>query len=89
MYKIPRYINQPLKFLGRLELVDIATLYFAVFYSYLANSYIYTLFLLAAAIYFIQRKKKKPQGYCKHLLFYLGLYRPDRYPAFSKQEFLE
>ena len=72
-----------------LELVDFAALYFAFFYSNLADSYIYMFFSLAAAIYFIQKKKKKPQGYFKHLLYCLGLYRPDRYPAFSEKEFLE
>jgi hypothetical protein len=72
-----------------LELIDFAAFYFAFLYSNLADSYIYTFLSLAAAIYFIQKKNKKPQGYCKHLLYYLGLYRPDRYPAFSKQEFLE
>jgi type IV conjugative transfer system protein TraL len=88
MHKIPKYINKPLRFLG-FELIDIVMLYVAVFYAYVAKSTIYLFLLLAAAIYFIQKKKKSPQGFCKHILYYLGLYKVDRYPAFSEQEFLE
>lgn len=88
MYKIPRYINKPLTFLG-LELIEVVLIYVAVFYSYIAESPLYFVATLAAVIWLIWKKRNSPQGYYKHLLYFVSLYRLEHYPKFSEQEFLE
>ena len=88
MYKIPKYINKPLTFLG-LELIDVVLIYIAVFYSYIVSSTLYFFLSLAGVIWFIRAKKSNPQGFYKHVLYFVSLYRLDRYPHFHEQDFLE
>lgn len=88
MYKIPRYINKPLTFLG-LELIEVVLIYVAVFYSYIAESFLYFVITLSTVIWLIWKKRNSPQGYYKHLLYFVSLYRLEHYPEFSQQEFLE
>ncbi len=88
MYKIPTYINKPLTYVG-LELIDVVLIYAAGFYSYVVESGLYLLISMTIVIWFIRKKKNSPQGYCKHLLYYVALYNPDIYPEYKQQEFLE
>jgi hypothetical protein len=87
-YKIPRYINKPLTYLG-LELIDIVAIYVGLFYCYIAESFVHTVLTIIAVIWFLYKKKNSPQGYFKHLLYCASLLKPDMYPDFSEQEFLE
>jgi type IV conjugative transfer system protein TraL len=88
MYKIPRYINKPLTFIG-LEMDEVALIYFAAFYGYMVQSPVHFILLLAGAIWFILSKKRHPQGFFRHALYFISLYKLDNYPNYSKQEFLE
>ena len=88
MYKIPKYINKPLQFLG-LELIDVVAIYAVILIVWIAKSWLYFLCLTAIVAKFIHLKKKNPQGFFKHILYFLGRYELDHYPAFSEQEFLE
>jgi hypothetical protein len=88
MYKIPKYINKPLTFLG-LELIDVVFIYVAVFYSYVVESPLYLILSLSGVVWFIQTKRKNPQGFYKHVLYFATIYKLDFYPSFMQQEFLE
>ena len=76
MYKIPRYINKPLTFIG-LEMDEVALIYFAAFYGYAVESMIYFIILLVGVIWFIISKKRHPQGFYRHTLYFISLYRLD------------
>jgi hypothetical protein len=88
MHKIPRYINKPLTFAG-LELVELVLIVVAIFYCWAAESVLYFFLSAAAITWFIYKKRKSPQGFYRHVLYFCGLYRLDHYPDYSQKEFLE
>lgn len=88
MHKIPKYINKPLTFIG-LELEEVALIVVATFYVYTAESWICFFLTTAAVFLFIRKKRKSPQGFYRHVLYFCGLYRLDHCPEYNQQEFLE
>jgi type IV conjugative transfer system protein TraL len=88
LYKIPQYINKPLTFIG-LELVEVVMIYVVVFLTYLSGSFIYFLVITGAVIWFIVAKRKNPQGFYRHALYFAGLYTLNIYPEFLKKDFIE
>lgn len=88
MYKIPRYLNKPLTYVG-LEREEVILLYMCGGYGFLIKSWVAFFVGASLSICLIKIKRDHPPGFLKHILYSFCLYKMSYYPRGDQKYFIE
>jgi len=88
MYRVPRYPNKPLTFVG-MEHDEVVLLFLGLFYAFAVKHIIVAAIAVGLTVWYVQIKRQNPPGFFKHGLYIVSMFELDHYPDCQRQEFIE
>lgn len=88
-YRIPRYLNEQIRFIGLTSdefAIVLLSIYFCAIFRFQWIVVIFNIVLVAG---FIWLNRNFPRGFVRHLAYFSGFYRFKRYPEFFANRFVE
>ena len=88
-YRIPRYLNEQIRFIG-LQSDEFAIVLLSLYFCAIFRFKWIVLFLnIAMVAVFIWLNRNFPRGFIRHLAYFSGFYKFAHYPEFFANRFVE
>lgn len=88
-YRVPRYLNEQIRFIGLHSdefAIVLLSFYFCAIFKF---QWIVLLLNIAMVATFIWLNRNFPRGFIRHLAYFSGFYRFAQYPEFFANRFIE